>query len=89
MLAPATVVAVPGPWHGKEDVLPMRDQRSGASSVGRCSDEVQFVVPALLLDSECAGSWLVDELAREVGCESSTADAVVRLRAAGREGRGS
>lgn len=75
--------AAPGPWHGKEVVLPMRDQRSGVASVGRCSDEVQFVVLALLLDLECPGPWCVGELAREVGCELSATDAVVRLQGAG------
>jgi hypothetical protein len=61
----------------------MRDQRSNTPSVGRRSDEVQFLVLALLLDVECPGPWSVDDLAREVGCEISAAEAVVRLHAAG------
>jgi hypothetical protein len=61
----------------------MRDQRSSAPPVGRCSEEVQFVVLALLLDPECAGPSSVAELAREVGCELLVAEAVVRLHAAG------
>jgi hypothetical protein len=60
----------------------MRDQRSGTPPARRRSDEVQFVVLALLLDLECAGPWSVEELAREVGCEIAAADAVVRLHAA-------
>jgi hypothetical protein len=61
----------------------MRDQRSGTPSAGRRSDEVQFLVLALLLDPECPGPWSVGELAREVGCELLAADAVVRLHASG------
>jgi hypothetical protein len=61
----------------------MRDQRSGTPAVGRRSDEVQFLVLALLLDRECPGPWSVQELAREVGCELLAADAVVGLHAAG------
>jgi hypothetical protein len=61
----------------------MRDQRSGTPLAGRRSDEVQFLVLALLLDPECPGPWSVEELAREIGCELSAADAVVRLDAAG------
>lgn len=61
----------------------MRDQRSGTPPVGRCGDEVQFLVLALLLDAECRGPWSVQELAREVGCELSAAAAVVGLHAAG------
>jgi hypothetical protein len=61
----------------------MRDQRSGTPAFGRRSDEVQFLVPALLLDPECRGPWSVEELAREVGCESAAAAAVVGLHAAG------
>ncbi|MGD1056312.1 MAG: hypothetical protein ABR992_02765 [Solirubrobacteraceae bacterium] len=61
----------------------MRDQRSGMPPVGRRSDELQFLVLALLLDRECRGPWSVDELAREVGFELGTSDAVVGLQAAG------
>jgi hypothetical protein len=61
----------------------MRDQRSGMPRVERRSEDVQFVVLALLLDPEWPGPWSLAELAREVGCEITTADAVVRLRAAG------
>ena len=62
----------------------MRDQRSGTPPVGRRSDQLQFTVLALLLDPECPGPWSLDELAREVGCELGTADAVVRLGITGR-----
>jgi hypothetical protein len=61
----------------------MRDQRSSTPPAGRCGDEVQFVVLALLLDPECPGPWSVGELACEVGCETAAAEAVVRLHAAG------
>jgi len=61
----------------------MRDQRSGTPRVERRSEDVQFVVLALLLDPECPGPWSVDELAREVGCEIAAAEAIVRLDAAG------
>jgi hypothetical protein len=61
----------------------MRDERSGAPSLRRCSDEIQFVVLALLLDVEYPGPWSVDELAREIGCDLGAADAVVCLQAAG------
>jgi hypothetical protein len=61
----------------------MRDQRSGTPAVERRSDEVQFLVLALLLDAECLGPWSVQELAREIGCELAAADAVVGLHAAG------
>ena len=61
----------------------MRDQPSGTSPAGRRSDEVQFLVLALLLDAECRVPWSVQELAREVGCELAAADAVVGLHAAG------
>jgi hypothetical protein len=61
----------------------MRDQRSSLPPVGRSSDELQFNVLLLLLGPGGQGPWSVDELSREVGCELSTADAVVRLQAAG------
>jgi predicted transcriptional regulator len=61
----------------------MRDQRSSPLPAGQRSDEVQFLVLALLLDAECRGPWSVEELVREVGCELAAADAVVRLHAAG------
>ena len=61
----------------------MRDQRSSPPPARRPSDEVQFLVLALLLDPEYRGPWSVEELAREVGCELLAAEAVVRLRAAG------
>lgn len=61
----------------------MRFERSSTAPVGRCGDELEFVVLALLLDRECSGPWSVQELAREVGCELLAADAVVRLCAAG------
>ncbi|HLM87249.1 MAG TPA: hypothetical protein VK272_13790 [Solirubrobacteraceae bacterium] len=61
----------------------MRDQRSGAPPAGRRGDEVQFVVLALLLDPDWSGGWSLAELAREVGCEITAAEAVVRLHAAG------
>lgn len=61
----------------------MRFERSSTASVGRCGQEAEFVVLALLLDRECPGPWSVQELAREVGCELLAAEAVVRLHAAG------
>jgi hypothetical protein len=63
----------------------MRDQRSSTSapSVGRRGEETEFVVLALLLDPDCRGPWSLAELAREVGCELTTAEAVVGLYAAG------
>ncbi len=61
----------------------MRVQRSGASPVGRFSDEVQFAVLVLLLDPAGPGVWSLAELAREVGWELAVTDAVVRLHAAG------
>jgi predicted transcriptional regulator len=61
----------------------MRDQRSGTPLAARRSDETQFLVLALLLDLECPGPWSVPELAREIGCDASTAEAVVRLHATG------
>jgi hypothetical protein len=49
----------------------MRDQRSSTSAppAGRCGEETQFVVLALLLDPDWPGPWSLAELAREVGCE--------------------
>jgi hypothetical protein len=61
----------------------MRDQRSSTPRAGRCGEEVQLLVLALLLDPACPGPWSLRELAREVGCEHAAAVAVVRLRAAG------
>jgi predicted transcriptional regulator len=61
----------------------MRDQGSSTAPAGRLSGEVQFMVLALLLDPECRMPWSVEELAREVSCELTAADAVVRLHAAG------
>jgi hypothetical protein len=60
----------------------MRDQPN-APAVERRRDETQFVVLALLLDPDCPGPWSLAELAREVGCEITVADAVVSLHAAG------
>ena len=61
----------------------MRDQGSSAPPAGRCGEETQFVVLALLLDPDWPGPWSLAELAREVGCEPSAAEAVVGLHAAG------
>src|ERR1700722_3769089 len=72
-MAPATAVTAPGPWHGKEDVLPMQGQPSGADvGVGRAGDEVEREVLALLLESGLPGPWPVWEL----GSEFVAADAV-------------
>jgi hypothetical protein len=60
----------------------MQDQRSGAD-MALADDEVERTVLALLLESKAQGQWSVDELAREVGGEVETADAIVRLHAAG------
>jgi len=60
----------------------MQDQAS-APAVARRSDEVQFVVLALLLEPGGPAQWSLAELAREVGCELAAAEAVVRLHAAG------
>lgn len=61
----------------------MRDQRSSTPPAGRRGDEVQFAVLALLLDPDCPGPWSLAELAREVGCATTAAEAVVGLHAAG------
>jgi hypothetical protein len=60
----------------------MQDQPIGPGT-DRLGNETEFVVLALLLDPDSPGPWAVAELAREVGCELSAADAVVRLHAAG------
>jgi predicted transcriptional regulator len=49
----------------------------------RRGDEAQFLVLALLLRPGGPALWSVAELARELGCELATAEAVVRLHAAG------
>lgn len=46
-------------------------------------DEVQFTVLALLLERGSPAQWSIAELAREVGCEIATVEAVQRLDAAG------
>jgi hypothetical protein len=61
----------------------MRDQRSGTPSTGRRSDDVEFVVLSLLLDSESPGPWSLQELARAVGCECAAGEAVAGLHVAG------
>lgn len=61
----------------------MRFERSSTAPIGRCGDEVEFVVLALLLDRECPGPCSAEELGREVGCELLAANAVERLHAAG------
>ena len=60
----------------------MQGQRSDAD-VALTDDEVERTVLALLLESKTPGQWSVDELAREIGGELETTDAIVRLRAAG------
>lgn len=63
----------------------MPDQRSGRSGeeVRTGDDDLERGVLALLLDSENPGPWSLDELAREVGDELQTIDAVARLHAVG------
>jgi predicted transcriptional regulator len=60
----------------------MQDQRSDADLALR-DDEVERTVLTLLLESRVPGQWSVDELAREIGGEMETTDAIVRLHAAG------
>jgi hypothetical protein len=60
----------------------MQDQAS-APTAERRSEDVQFVVLALLLEAGGPAQWSLAELAREVGCELATDEAVVRLHAAG------
>ena len=60
----------------------MQDQRSGGD-VEPADDDLERVVLALLLESRHPGPWSVRELAREVGGELQTTDAVARLHAVG------
>jgi predicted transcriptional regulator len=60
----------------------MRDQ-GGSRDIAPADDDLERAVLALLLESTNPGPWSVKELAREVGGELETADAVARLRAVG------
>jgi hypothetical protein len=60
----------------------MQDQRSD-EDVALADDDAERVVLALLLESKGPGPWSVQELARELGSELRTTDAIARLHAAG------
>ena len=60
----------------------MQIQRS-SDDLARADDDAERVVLTLLLDSHPRGWWSVQELAREVGAELRTTDAIARLQAAG------
>ncbi|MCW3020366.1 MAG: hypothetical protein JWN10_2674 [Solirubrobacterales bacterium] len=59
----------------------MPDQRD--RDVGAADDDLERSVLALLLDTKNPGPWSVHELARELGSELQTADAVARLHSVG------
>jgi hypothetical protein len=59
----------------------MPDHRS--RDLGAADDDLERSVLALLLESKHPGPWSVHELARELGGELHTADAVARLHCVG------
>ena len=60
----------------------MQDQAS-APAVELRVDDAEVLVLALLLAESGPVMWSVGELAREIGCEKQTVEAVVALRTAG------
>jgi hypothetical protein len=60
----------------------MQDQAS-APAACRCGDAAELMVLSLLLEPQSPGPWALGDLASEVGCELATAEAIVRLQAAG------